>query len=134
MSTNPYDELPSPVDEELPEADGISGRRAVTIILLSLGLLLLAFIGVVSWARSTLPQEEEIITVEEAAQLIQEGQVERILVQTDELGVNQDLFLYLPGQARPLYARLEPGQSITETLRSLGVPDDRLPPIEIEVD
>ena len=134
MSTNPYDELPSPVDEEQPEGEGMSGRRAVTIILLSLGLLLLAFIGVVSWARSTLPQESEIISVEEAARLIQEGQVERLLVQTDSVGANQDLFLYLPGRPRPLYARLEPGKSITETLRSLGVPDDRLPPIQIEVD
>jgi HAMP domain-containing protein len=128
MNMNTYPDLQN-ADAPSPSSPNNSGKRVVIIFLGSLALIVLAFVALVMTARSTLPQENEIINLEQAAQHVQAGEVERILVQEE-----RDVFLYLAGQTRPLYTRLEPGATITETLTGLGVSVEQLPPIEIDSD
>lgn len=101
----------------------------VVLFLIVLIFLIAAFVWMARTATSLLPQSDEIISLSETAQLVQNGQVERILIQED-----RDLFLYLPARSRPLYSRLEPGTTVTETLESLGVDRADFPPIEVDED
>lgn len=102
-------------------------RLFVVIFVIILAGIVTAFVWIVQSAKSTLPQANEIISLEDAARRIGDGAVERVLLQDE-----QDVFLYLPGQARPLYARLELGKTFTATLESLGVPAERFPPLAVE--
>ncbi|RME62885.1 MAG: hypothetical protein D6790_05605 [Caldilineae bacterium] len=101
--------------------------------LVAMAVLIVVVFGAILWivqtANSTLPQPEEVLTLEEAAARIQQGDVERILIQE-----GRDVFLYLPGQARPLYTRLELGKTFTETFEALGVPVSAFPPLRVEED
>ena len=104
-------------------------RIFVIIFVLLLALLATGFFLIVQSAKSTLPQADEIISVEDAAQRIGSGAVERVLLQGE-----QDVFLYLPGQARPLYAQLELGTTFTATLEGLGISPGQFPPLTVESD
>ncbi|MBI3960190.1 MAG: hypothetical protein HY328_15365 [Chloroflexi bacterium] len=104
-------------------------RIFVIIFVVILALLVTTFVWIVQSARTTLPQANEVISLEDAAGRIESGGVERILLQGE-----QDVFLYLPGQARPLYTRLELGESFTATLEALGVASGRFPPLTVESD
>ena len=73
-----------------------------------LAFIVWAFIWVVQSANSALSQEHEIINLDDVANRIDSGQVERILIQGE-----QDAFLYLPGHARPLYTQIEAGKTFT---------------------
>ncbi len=114
---------------EFDNGTGRSGYLTVLILLVALAGLFLAVYWIVLQAREALPQEDEIISVTQAAEWIQEGRVERILIQED-----RDIFLYLPGRARPFYTQLAPGQTFTETMQSLGVPPSQFPPLIVEPD
>jgi len=104
-------------------------RIFVIIFVIILALIVTAFVWIVQSAKSTLPQTNEIISVEDAAQRIGSGAVERVLLQDE-----QDVFLYLPGQARPLYAQLEVGTTFTATMEGLGVSPGQFPPLTVESD
>lgn len=104
-------------------------RLFVIIFVLILALILAGFVWIVQSAKATLPQSDEVISLEEAASRVSSGEIERILVQGE-----QDLFLYQTGQERPLYARLELGKTLTGTLESLGVPAGAFPPVTVESD
>lgn len=104
-------------------------RIFVVVFVIILAGIVTAFVSLVQNAKSTLPQADEIISMEEAASRIDAGAVERILLQDE-----QDVFLYLPGQPRPLYARLELGKTFTATIESLGIPAERFPPVTVESD
>ncbi len=104
-------------------------RLFVIIFVIILAGIVTAFVWIVQSAKSTLPQADEIISVEDAAQRIGSRAVEKILLQGE-----QDVFLYLPGQARPLYAQLELGKTFTATLEALGIPTERFPPVTVESD
>ena len=114
------------VDTDTPT--GTNSKRFVVIFVLALAALLVAFTLIVRWAVNILPQEDEVITVDDAAARIERGEVERILIQEE----GQDVFLYLPGEPRPLYTRLELGESFTETMQSLGVDTVDIPPVTVE--
>ena len=104
-------------------------RIFVVVFVIILAGIVTAFVSLVQNAKSTLPQADEIISMEDAASRIDAGAVERILLQDE-----QDVFLYLPGQPRPLYARLELGSTFTATIESLGIPAERFPPVTVEID
>lgn len=104
-------------------------RLFVIIFVIILAGIVTAFVWIVQSAKSTLPQASEIISVEDAAQRIGSGAVERILLQDE-----QDVFLYLPGQTRPLYAQLELGTTFTATMEGLGVSPGQFPPLTVESD
>lgn len=104
-------------------------RVFVIVFVLILALLATGFILLVQSAKTTLPQTDEVISLEEAASRIDSGAVERILLQGE-----QDVFLYLPGQARPLYTRLALGATLTTTLEALGIPARRFPSLTVESD
>jgi hypothetical protein len=110
-------------------APGISSKRFVLIFVVVLAVLLIGFTWMVRWATATLPQEHEIITAPAAAERLQRGEFERILIQGE-----QDIFYYLPGEARPLYTQLELGETFTETMAALGVDPAQFPPLTIEAD
>lgn len=114
---------------ETNSSSGISGKRFALIFSLILLGLLLAFTLMVRWAVAILPQDDEVITVIDAAGRIERGEIERILIQEE-----RDVFLYRPGEPRPLYARLEEGNTFTTTLESLGVSPDQFPPLTVETD
>jgi hypothetical protein len=114
---------------ETNSSAGISGKRFALIFLLILLGILLAFTLIVRWAVAILPQEEEVITVVDAAGRIERGEIERILIQED-----RDIFLYQLGQPRPLYTRLEPDTTFTNTLESLGISPEHFPPLTVETD
>lgn len=94
-----------------------------------LALIAAAFLWLVQTAKLTVPQPNEIISPSQAAEQIRAGQVERVLIQEE-----RDIFLYLPSQARPLYTRLEAGQSFTGTFEALGVSAGQFPPLTVESD
>ncbi len=102
-------------------------RIFVVIFVLVLALIAAGFIWIVQSAKSALPQQNEVISLEDAANRVNSGSVEQILLQGE-----QDVFLYLPGQSRPLYTRLELGKSFTSTLEALGIPAGRFPPLTVE--
>lgn len=104
-------------------------RIFVIVFVAILALIVAGFLWIVQNAKATLPQENEVITLEDAAQRIGRGEVERILIQEE-----RDVFLYLPGQARPLYAQLALGKTFTTTLETLGVSAERFPPLTVESD
>ncbi len=104
-------------------------RIFVIVFVIILALIVTAFVWIVQSAKTTLPQTDEVITLQEAASRIDSGTVERILLQGE-----RDVFLYLPGQPRPLYTRLELGKSFTTTLEALGIPAERFPPLTVESD
>ncbi len=112
---------------ETDSSAGTSSKRFVIIFVLALAGLLIAFILMVRWAVNILPQEDEVITITDAVTLIEQGEVERILIQE-----GQDVFLYRPGEPRPLYTKLAAGESFTETMESLGVPSTNFPPLSVE--
>jgi hypothetical protein len=114
---------------ETNSSAGISSKRFVIIFVLTLLGLLVAFTLMVRWAVAILPQEDEVITVVDAAERIERGEIERILIQEE-----RDLFLYQPGESRPLYARLEEGSTFTTTLESLGISQEQFPPLTVETD
>ncbi|MBX2999430.1 MAG: hypothetical protein KF893_13020 [Caldilineaceae bacterium] len=114
---------------ETNSSAGLSGRRFALIFLLILLGILLVFTLIVRWAVAILPQENEVITVVDAAGRIERGEIERILIQED-----RDIFLYQPGQPRPLYTRLEPDATFTNTLESLGISPEQFPPLTVETD
>lgn len=105
-----------------------SSKRFVVIFVLALAALLVAFTLMVRWAVNILPQEDEVITVEDAAARIERGEIERILIQEQ----GQDIFLYLPDEPRPLYTQLELGQTFTDTMQSQGVDIEDMPPVTEE--
>lgn len=113
---------------ETNPSPGTSSKRFVVIFVLVLAALLVAFTLMVRWATNILPQEDEVITVQDAAARLERGEVERVLIQED----GQDIFLYLPDEPRPLYARIELGDSFTETMQSLGVDAVEMPPVTVE--
>ncbi|MBI1297020.1 hypothetical protein GC175_18865 [bacterium] len=113
---------------EIDSFTGMSSKRFVVIFVLALAALLLAFTLMVHWAGSILPQEDEVITTQDAAARIERGEIERILIQEQ----GQNIFLYLPDEPRPLYIRLELGESFTETMQSLGVDAVDIPPVTEE--
>ncbi|MEZ4634220.1 MAG: hypothetical protein R2873_12770 [Caldilineaceae bacterium] len=113
---------------EIDTSTGTSSKRFVVIFVLALAALLVAFTLMVRWAVNILPQQDEVITVEDAAAYIERGEVERILIQEQ----GQDIFLYLPGDDRPLYTRIELGETFTDTMQSLGVDTVNLPPVKEE--
>jgi hypothetical protein len=82
---------------ETNSSAGIRSNRFVIIFVLILIGLLVSFTLIVRWAVAILPQENEVITVTDAAGRIERGEIERILIQED-----RDIFLYQPGQPRPL--------------------------------
>lgn len=108
---------------------GISGKRFALIFSLILLGLLVAFTLMVRWAVAILPQEDEVITAVDAAGRVERGEIERILIQEE-----RDVFLYLPGQPRPLYAQLEEGSTFTTTMESLGISPEQFPPLTVETD
>lgn len=110
-------------------ASGISSKRFVLIFVVLLAILLTGFTLIVRWATATLPQENEIITAATAAELIEGGELERILIQEE-----RDVFFYLPGEARPLYLQLGLGQTFTETMAGLDVSAEHFPPLTIETE
>jgi hypothetical protein len=114
---------------ETNSSAGVSSKRFVIIFVLILLGLLVAFTLIVRWAVAILPQEDEIITINDAAGRIERGEIERILIQEE-----RDIFLYQPGQARPLYTRLEPDATFTVTLESLGISPEQFPPLTVETD
>ncbi len=101
--------------------------------LIAMAVLILVVLGAFFWivqeAREALPRSDEIISVRQAADLIRDGEVARVLIQEE-----RDVFLYLPDRARPLYTRLEPGTTFTETFQALGVPPTLFPPLTVEAD
>ena len=103
-------------------------RIFVVVFVAILALIIYGFIWIVQSADAALPQPNEVIKIEDAASRIGKGQVERILIQGD-----RDVFLYLPGQPRPLYLQLELGTTFTPTLEALGIPAERFPPLTVEV-
>lgn len=105
----------------------MNSRRFFLIFVLFLVALSGAFWWIVQEARAVLPQEGEVLTLEEAAQLLETGEIERALLQEE-----RDVFLYRSGQNRPLYTRLESGRTFTETFGDLGVPAASLPPLRVE--
>lgn len=113
---------------ELPSSPWKS-RIFVILFVVILALILAAFVWIVQSAKDTLPQSNEVISLEQAAERIQQGQVERILVQDE-----QDVFLYLPDESRPLYTRLALGQTFTGTFEGLGIPAVQFPPLTVESD
>jgi len=104
-------------------------RIFVIVFVAILALIIAGFIWIVQTAKATLPQENEIISVENAAQRIDDGAVERILLQGE-----RDVFLYLSGQPRPLYAQLALGKTFTGTIEALGVSAAQFPPLTVESD
>jgi hypothetical protein len=114
---------------ETNSSTGIRSNRFVIIFVLILIGLLVSFTLIVRWAVAILPQENEVITVVDAAGRIERGEIERILIQED-----RDIFLYQPGQPRPLYTQLEPGATFTNTLESLGISPEQFPPLTVETD
>ncbi|MFZ1752881.1 MAG: hypothetical protein WBO46_11680 [Caldilineaceae bacterium] len=104
-------------------------RIFVLVFVAVLALIVAGFMWIVQNAKATLPQTSEIISMEEVAKQIESGSVDSILLQGD-----QDVFLYLPGHPRPLYARLALGSTFTTTLEGLGVPAGELPPVTVEKD
>jgi hypothetical protein len=104
-------------------------RVFVMVFVVILALIVTAFVWIVQSATTTLPQTDEIISLEEAATRISSGGVERVLLQDE-----QDVFLYLPGQARPLYAQLELGATFTATMETLGIAPGQFPPLTVESD
>lgn len=105
----------------------VDSRRFVIIFATSLLLLVLAFWGMVRWAITILPQENEVITLAQAAQGIQANEYERILIQRD-----RDIFFYRPGEERPLYLQLGLTEIFTETLMAQGVDPSDFPPLTVE--
>lgn len=104
--------------------------RIFLIVFVSvLALILAAFVWIVQSAKATLPQGNEVVTLEEAAAHLEAGGVERILLQGE-----QDVFLYLPDASRPLYTRLALGQTFTGTFEGLGIPAVQFPPLTVESD
>lgn len=104
-------------------------RIFVIVFVAILALIIYGFIWIVQSATAALPQTDEIISLEEMAAHIGKGEVERILLQDE-----RDVFLYLPGEARPLYAQLALGTTFTPTLEALGIQPDRFPPLAVESD
>ena len=104
-------------------------RIFVIVFVIILALIVTAFVWLAQSAKTTLPQANEVISLQEAANRIDSGAVEQILLQGE-----RDVFLYLPGQARPLYTRLELGETFTTTLEGLGIPAERFPPLTVEND
>ena len=86
-----------------------------------LAFIVWAFIWVVQSANSALSQEHEIINLDDVANRIDSGQVERILIQGE-----QDAFLYLPGHARPLYTQIEAGKTFTTSKQQLQEKREKL--------
>lgn len=103
------------------------GKLFVVIFVVLLAVVVASFIWFVQTANSILPQEDEVISVEEAAARIEAGEIERILIQEE-----RDLFLYRPGQDRPLYAQLDEGAVFTTTMQALGIPQEQFPPLIVE--
>ncbi len=112
--------------QEQPSSPWTS-RIFVIVFVLILALILAGFLWLVQNAKATLPQENEVISMADAAQRIRTGEVERILLQGD-----RDVFLYLPDQPRPLYARLDLGTQFTSTIEILGVSAGEIPPLTVE--
>lgn len=104
-------------------------RIFVIVFVLILALIVYGFLWIVQSAKATLPQKEEVISLDEAANRIGKGEVERILLQEE-----RDVFLYLPGASRPLYTQLELGETFTTTMQSLGVSPASFPPLTVESD
>lgn len=104
-------------------------RIFVIVFVAILGLIVYGFIWIVQSADATLPQPDEIISLEDAANRISRGDVERILIQEE-----RDIFLYLPDQPRPLYSQLALGETFTTTMESLGIASDSFPPLAVEND
>ena len=104
-------------------------RLFVIVFVAILALIIAGFIWIVQTAKATLPQENEVISLEDAALRIGNGEVERILIQEE-----RDVFLYLPGQSRPLYAQLALGKTFTGTIEALGVSAAQFPPLTVESD
>lgn len=104
-------------------------RIFVVVFVAILALIIYGFIWIVQSADATLPQPDEIISVEDAANRIASGEVERILIQEE-----RDVFLYLPDQPRPLYSQLALGETFTTTMEALGVAGDDFPPLTVESD
>lgn len=107
----------------------LKSRVFVLIFVVMLVGILAAFVYFVQTASSTLPQDDEIITVEDAAARIQAGEIERILIQEE-----RDLFLYRAGEPRPLYAKLSEGATFTPTMQALGLTPEMFPPLSIEAE
>jgi len=101
----------------------------VIAFVLILAAIIYGFIWIVQSADATLPQPDEIISLEDAANRISSGAVERVLIQEE-----RDVFLYLPGQSRPLYSRLALGKTFTTTMEALGIQPDNFPPLTVESD
>ena len=104
-------------------------RLFVIVFVTILALIIYGFIWIVQSADATLPQPDEIISLEDAANQIGSGEIDRILIQEE-----RDIFLYLPGQPRPLYSQLALGQTFTATMEALGVPSASFPPLTVESD
>jgi cell division protease FtsH len=69
----------------------------------------------------------DMIGLNQVAERIIAGDVSRLVVQGEEVTVQ------LRGDQRPLRTRKEPGESLLETLRTLGVPDAQLASLAIDV-
>ena len=104
-------------------------RIFVIVFVAILALIIYGFIWIVQSANDTLPQTNEVISVKEMAKRIDGGNVERILIQEE-----RDVFLYLPGQPRPLYSQLALGATFTTTMQALGVSPASFPPLTVEND
>jgi hypothetical protein len=106
---------------------GISSKLFALIFILILVIIFAAFVWFVQSANRLLPQDHEIISVSEAAEMIQADQVERVLIQRE-----RDIFLYRSDEPRPYYTQLELGQVFTQTIESFGIPTERFPPVSVE--
>jgi hypothetical protein len=106
---------------------GMHGSTFAIIFLIILIAIFAAFVWSVQSARSILPQDDEIVSVEEAARMIEAGEVQRILIQRE-----RDIFLYRPNEPRPRYTQLQLGQNFTTTMESLGVTPEEFPPLTVE--
>jgi len=104
-------------------------RIFVIVFVAILALIIAGFIWIVQSANAALPQPDEIISLEDAANRISSGRVDRILIQEE-----RDIFLYLPGQSRPLYSQLTLGETFTTTMEALGIQPDDFPPLTVESD
>ncbi len=95
-------------------------------LLLALLLLIGGVIASIPWAIDRFGQPRELWTIDQVAQAVERGAVERIVVRGNEATVETK------AGAR-LRVRQETGGSIIDLLRSLAVPAKRLSRIEVLV-
>lgn len=112
--------------EETNERTG-RAKWMIVLFLITMAAIFAAIVYFTQTAKSLLPQADEILTITEAANLLERGEVDRILIQEE-----QDIFLYQPGAQRPLYLQLQIGETFTQTMANAGINSSQFPPLTVE--